>query len=235
MQHRAFTLVELLVVIAIVGILAALILPVSGMIRSQAESTSCLVNLRQMQTANLTYAQDNRGYFVCVYYLAAGGAKFNPWRSNPSFLSYFTGDVVVDGNGNKVPAKMLCMTVRNAPRPPNTGLTALELSYGYNTQNAAGTLGNVGGTTRAAGVEGRITFLDALDWEITNYGGTIGNYLTASPPLQEGIFAHGTVAFRHRQKANIVLGDGSASAKGYTYLFDAWPTSANGFVSQWNP
>ncbi len=236
MQQRAFTLIELLVVIAIVLILAALILPVSNLIRSQAESTSCRANLRQMQAANLAYAQDNRGYFVCVFYQNAAGSKFNAWRTNASFLSYFTGDVVIDGNGDKVPAKMLCMTVRNAPRAANTGYAALELSYGYNSQNPpSNTAMNVGGKTSDVGVGDRITFMDALDWQITNAGWTIGNYLTASPPLKEGVYSQSTVAFRHRKKANIVRGDGRVSAEEYMFLRDAGATAANGFISQWNP
>lgn len=59
-QLSAFTLVELLVVIAIIGILAALLLPVVGMIRDQAHTVACSSNQRQIGLALLTYAIDNR-------------------------------------------------------------------------------------------------------------------------------------------------------------------------------
>jgi prepilin-type N-terminal cleavage/methylation domain-containing protein len=58
--RSAFTLVELLVVIAIIAILSALLLPVMGMIRDQAQSTACRSNQRQVGLALLTYALDNR-------------------------------------------------------------------------------------------------------------------------------------------------------------------------------
>ena len=56
---RAFTLVELLAVIAIVGILAAIIIPVVGMMRESARATQCASNLRQLQTAASLWIADH--------------------------------------------------------------------------------------------------------------------------------------------------------------------------------
>ena len=62
-RRSAFTILELLVVIAIIAIIAALLMPVlqQAKLRSQASRSSN--NLRQLVTANITYAAD-RGCYV---------------------------------------------------------------------------------------------------------------------------------------------------------------------------
>ena len=54
-----FTLIELLVVIAIIAILAAILFPVFAQAREKARQTSCLSNMKQINSGLLMYAQDN--------------------------------------------------------------------------------------------------------------------------------------------------------------------------------
>jgi len=61
-SSKGFTLVELLVVIAIVGILAAIIIPVTGRVRTSAKQSASLANLKGLAAASLLYANDNKGF-----------------------------------------------------------------------------------------------------------------------------------------------------------------------------
>jgi prepilin-type N-terminal cleavage/methylation domain-containing protein len=61
-DRLAFTLTELLAVIAIIGVLAAILIPVVGVVRKNAHGSTCRANLRTLHTAVGLYVADWKHY-----------------------------------------------------------------------------------------------------------------------------------------------------------------------------
>jgi prepilin-type N-terminal cleavage/methylation domain-containing protein/prepilin-type processing-associated H-X9-DG protein len=87
-RQSAFTLLELLVVIAIISILASLLLPVVARGKSQAGSTQCLSQMRQIGLATQFYADDNDGYLPRSSHSAMANGQL-PWGY--AIAPYLTG------------------------------------------------------------------------------------------------------------------------------------------------
>jgi prepilin-type N-terminal cleavage/methylation domain-containing protein/prepilin-type processing-associated H-X9-DG protein len=63
MKSKAFTLVELLVVIAIIALLISILVPTMGMARDQSKALICQNNLRQLISGAHAYAADNEDFY----------------------------------------------------------------------------------------------------------------------------------------------------------------------------
>lgn len=102
-RRRAFTLVELLVVIGIIALLISILLPALAKVRQQGERTKCLANLRQILTACVNYAAENRGWLPYrgsevnhtphqMYTTSSLVNTPNPrWDLNESFINRYIG------------------------------------------------------------------------------------------------------------------------------------------------
>jgi prepilin-type N-terminal cleavage/methylation domain-containing protein/prepilin-type processing-associated H-X9-DG protein len=95
---RAFTLIELLTVIAIIGILAAILIPVVGKVRSSARATQCASNLRQVGVGLQLFANENQGRLIWTS--RDPGGPFVEWYKNlrpyVTTTPYRTGQLPVD-------------------------------------------------------------------------------------------------------------------------------------------
>jgi len=76
-RRRAFTLVELLVVIGVIALLISILLPVLSGARKTATDAQCASNIRQLCTALVMYANENKGKFPPN--IGSSGPNVNWW------------------------------------------------------------------------------------------------------------------------------------------------------------
>lgn len=73
-SQRALTLIELLTVLMIVAVLAAVLMPVVGMVRDSSRRVRCASSLREIGVSVQAYANDQRGYYPTARQEGVAGA-----------------------------------------------------------------------------------------------------------------------------------------------------------------
>lgn len=199
-RASGFTLIELLTVIAVIGILAAILIPTVGRVRESARAAQCGSNLRQLQLANIVYANEHKGRFVTAAIDSGGGSDpERKWLINKTFYAYLTPKKAA-GTENW-PEEFLCPTSVNLGNTPEAlPHIYAGYSYGYNvTQKTTG----VRRFTQSEVVRpsGSLAWADSVDWLI-DWTGT-KNYDEATPTTSRSK----AVAYRHGGKANVVYWD----------------------------
>jgi prepilin-type N-terminal cleavage/methylation domain-containing protein/prepilin-type processing-associated H-X9-DG protein len=147
-----FTLVELLVVIGIIAVLVAILIPVLGAARRQANTAKCLSNLRSIGQSLNAYALDNKQFWPIVQHYDNAATPPCDQRWSMMLLRYLTSPGEADafsityGPGN---ASQLTITAgpglsaykdtalfcpESAEFKDNVGFTVSAVQSGYGMQ-----------------------------------------------------------------------------------------------------
>ncbi|MBC8040335.1 MAG: prepilin-type N-terminal cleavage/methylation domain-containing protein [Opitutaceae bacterium] len=215
-RTRAFTLVELLTVIAIIGILAAILIPVVGSMRSTARSSGCLANLRQIAAAGQLYANDNQRRLVPISKFSYGMT----WRYSLAPYLSLNPDKIDTTQGALACPEDLAQNL-----PPNSDTAGKRpYSYGVNkstnlhqylqSPSNSSTFAAVNRPSRTIFVSdlARVTNPNAApaDW-VGDFSATNGSLGYARFPGDNSFTGSDAwnIFPRHRGKANVAFYDGS--------------------------
>jgi len=102
-DRKGFTLIEILIVIAIIAILVGILLPAIGQARKVAHKTKCMVNVKQIATASVVYAQDYKDQLWPAMFWADldGDATTLPFTPGLLFNYVNYADFIVECPSNK--------------------------------------------------------------------------------------------------------------------------------------
>jgi prepilin-type N-terminal cleavage/methylation domain-containing protein/prepilin-type processing-associated H-X9-DG protein len=226
----AFTLVELLVVIAIIGILAGLLLPVLGTVRSAATSIRCANNLGQQHVAFMAYATDFRGLLPMVFF-----------AQNDLDVSWcqLLSDGYISVRESKI---MLEPKFVRKPQFPQLYFNGYGINGRLPPAYLSGSLlVNADGTPNPAGVKNSNAIVDKINSRLrmikqpsmtvlvadsTNSYNPTGAAVTAGSSYHlAGMSFHAQqhlLGYIHTGKANLLYVDGHVSSQNYAQVVDTY-------------
>ena len=106
-NHTAFTLVELLVVIGIIALLIAMLLPALNKAREASKAANCLSNLRQINTAFILFAHENKGFLPQIGSAGSGSEAYTIDGTSYNVLVRWFGGLYGTPQKFHAPASML--------------------------------------------------------------------------------------------------------------------------------
>lgn len=232
-RRRGFTLVEILVVIGIIGVLVAILVPALGSARESANTTYCLNNLRQLQTASMAYATINANYLppAHFFHITRNRHRWHGTRTGPTQPFNWANSPL--RNYAEVEKLKTCPNF-DAPR---NGFENAAGGYGYNAQYLGSSLGYAAGTMSIAKLEAdfgnrpaRVSMVKRPAETIMFADVAMANpapieYSYVEPPyFNGGTESSPSMHFRHRGSVNVVWLDGHTSSQKmeWTYLQNAY-------------
>ncbi len=226
-RKKAFTLVELLVVISIISLLMALMMPALAKARSQARSTICKFNIRQLAMANIGYANEHDGFFVpAASDLWQGTGGYHRWhgvrRNQNEPFDPRRGPLagyLSEGKVKECPTRVDFAKGGNWEQNFEQGCGG----YGYNMTYIGGRLwqssisfkDRYSHTTQMGEISKPSETLMFADCAMSISGGHYIEYSFAEPPFfiingetYPDVYASPSIHFRHDKHANIGWADG---------------------------
>ena len=187
---------ELMVVIAIIAVLVAISVSAVLKFRTAADKTVAIQNMRQLQTANVSYAADHSSTFVSPMEDVEGVPT--EWWKNPDFVSQLKSAESVYGSGGTpnvdLPLSLMDPVVAKSRAD---GYRELAGSYAYNTQDMREVAGDkVGFKLSLVADPGRTMAFISADF-------------SANGEVDESTSA-ANIAYRHNKTAIAVYYDGHA-------------------------
>ena len=209
-----FTLLELLVVISIIALLATMLLPAVGAVRSAARGTHCMSNLRQINIGLTAYASDNSGFFSTTCFTRGGETYSAHVQYYRNWFARFDIDYLNTPNIFTCPARL--RSESNAFLIyPNYPSTAGKIDYVVDYTMQENVAANGGGgavedpTTRADTTTlAHLVAIDDPNAVLLACGQGRVNGWGSWGPVDLG----GRGMYRHAGKANFMIGDGQVAS-----------------------